>query len=62
MDENHSTYYTIVSDEDGHEYIIPYDKLNEFDNWKHYDDSGIEPEYAKRLNGQRIIFKEFKEV
>lgn len=43
----------LVSDEDGHDYIIPADKRAEFDAWLYSDaamDGGPPPEWATRLN------------
>lgn len=54
-------YNIIVKNNDGNEYIIPFDKLNHFNNWKECI-RGIVPDYAKKLNGQLIIFKEYYEV
>lgn len=62
--------YRLTSDDDGHDYIIPADKLQEWrkylesfykasDNWKETPD---EPSWATRIDGSsNITFENWKE-
>lgn len=45
--------YCLVSDNDGHDYCIPVDKKQEFEDWVYAeaDEGGAEPEYAQRVEG-----------
>lgn len=55
--------YIVVSDEDTHRYIIPYYKLhewNEFLELSSRNDSADVPEFAERIDGAQIVFKNYR--
>ena len=56
-------WYVMVYDDSGHRYVIPEDKLEDWENWLNLEesneDSWIEPHYAKRIEG-RLRFKEWE--
>jgi len=45
--------YTLVSDDDGHWYVIPVAKQSEFTKWLNSDDAqdGVSPEWAEAVGG-----------
>ena len=53
--------YTLVSDDDGHEYIIPYEKLDEWEEFLQSEECelGDVPEYAERKEGETLIFENY---
>lgn len=58
--------YQLVSDNSGHSYIIPYDKVDDFEFWLDSVDAadGCEPpDWCVRVNGPHaVVFKEWREV
>lgn len=47
--------YTIYSDDDGHRFIVPADKLDEFEEaWT----DGFQPNYALRWEGEMLYFSD----
>jgi len=60
--------FILTNDEDGHWYIIPESKKDEFDNWldlvySEEADCGDMPEWAKCIDGPHsIIIHEYSEV
>jgi len=58
------TEYCLVGDDSGHHYIIPFDKI---DDWNHFmeipDDDPTSwnvPGYAERLDGGRLVFSNWR--
>lgn len=51
--------YTIVSDDDGHRYVIPVDKKSEWDKFMSSEDydNGEIPEYADHIPGCLSLLK-----
>lgn len=63
-DASASQEFIITWDNDGHSYVIPYDKEDDWDRWinsQDYDD-GVIPNYAKKIGGciSRVRFTNFK--
>lgn len=55
--------YTIVTADDCHRLIIPFNKKKEFEEWLENEDERDEwPEYAQYIDGATIVFKEWREV
>lgn len=54
--------YIQVQDEDSHRYVIPFEKLNEWNAWRDLSDEQAEepPAWATRLDGGYLIFKEWR--
>ncbi len=62
-------YFCEAHDIDGHRYIIPYARQSEFDEWINAvysdGDGDVEPEpptWAKRIEGEDIIFTNYRLV
>ena len=58
-----SDRYCIVSDEDGHDYVVPVGKKYEFQDWlEQFDESAdiddCEPSYAQRIEGGELTFSD----
>lgn len=47
--------YTLVSDNDGHRFIIPLDKTFDFDKWLDTDEDL--PDYAHSIEGGELSFE-----
>ena len=50
--------FTLVGDNEGHTYLIPFSKneeWNEFMDSQDYRD-GVEPDYAERVEGEQLVF------
>jgi len=61
----HRQISILVQDDDGHWYIIPTDKKEEWNHWFYSDDydDGVCPEWAKQIDGpHRIEILEYKIV
>jgi len=43
--------HVLAEDDDGHWYVIPRSRLKDFYNWLSSDESGSEPDWAKRVGG-----------
>jgi hypothetical protein len=60
-----NTRYTLASDDDGHKFIIPADKREEWEEYlrKIYelDEYGGEPEWAVMVNPSCVTFENWKE-
>lgn len=57
--------YTEVTDDSFHHYIIPFDKLGEWDEFMETPEdelTGDVPDFAQRLDGGRLIFKDWRIV
>lgn len=56
--------YTEVQDDSTHHYIIPFERLEDWEKFLEIpedDERSWEvPEWAERIDGGRIVFKEFK--
>ena len=54
--------HVLAEDDDGHWYVIPRSRLKDFYNWLSSDESGIEPDWAKRVGGSPslVSFVEFE--
>ena len=55
--------YYLDFDHDGHWYIIPHDKRNDFNNWLDSSDyyEGVTPSFAKIVEGsEKVVFKEYE--
>lgn len=50
MSESNDTRFALVRDGDGHWYVIPADKMAEWEVWAASDDED-EPAYSNRLSG-----------
>ena len=58
-----SERYCIVSDEYGHDYVVPVGKKYEFQDWLDQFDvsvdlDGREPNYAQRIEGSELTFSD----
>jgi len=53
------TEYIIVSDDDGHNYVIPADKLKEWNRWLNSQDcqDGIAPTWCESIGGSISLVK-----
>lgn len=58
--------YFLDQDNDGHWYIIPLNKINEWNNWFNSEDydNGIVPDYVEEVGGcpSNVIFKNYKVI
>lgn len=55
------TWYTLVNDDSGHEYVIPVDREDEWDIWLSGDgpEYGVVPDWADEKEGH-FKFKEYE--
>lgn len=57
-------WYILVSDESGHDYVIPQDKLDNWEAWVDLDSDDPEswdaPDYAERVEGN-FRFRQYKD-
>lgn len=55
-------WYTIVDDDSGRNYIIPYRFLDDWDAWICSESwsNGIVPRWADMIEGETLLFKEYK--
>ena len=63
-DANIMTEYVIVSDDDGHYYVIPADKIKEWNHWLESQDyqDGIAPIWCEEIGGaiNLVKFKNYR--
>lgn len=56
--------FILIQDNDGHWYVIPADKTDDWFKWEESQDyqDGIVPEYAEEVGGcyTRVKFKDYK--
>lgn len=49
----------VVYDDSRHRYIIPYNKLQDWEIFVRDDDTGNEPCYAERIDGAMVVFENY---
>jgi len=52
--------FTEVGDNDGHRYVIPYERLYDWDEFINDEDDYDVPEWAEYIDGGRIIFCDYR--
>jgi hypothetical protein len=52
--------YTIASDDSGHDYVIPVERLADWYVFIDDEDACDTPDWAKRIDGGRLTFTDWK--